>query len=134
MIKGVKIIKGQEGRAARPYLPITPGILRSMKGMWFPSKSEPLYDSLMLWAATTTAFFGFCRSGEITTPFENKYDPSVHLSLSDISTTIAKCLSMLSIKLKYSKTDQERKGVKIAIGKTGDDLCPIIVIAQLFES
>ena len=30
---------------------------------------------------------------------------------------------MLSINLKHSKTDQERKDIKIIIGKTGDDLC-----------
>ena len=61
----------------------------------------------MLWAAATTAFFGLCRSGEITTPSKKTYDPSVHLSLSDVATDNVKCPSMLSIKLKHSKTDQE---------------------------
>ena len=111
IIKGVKIRQGQEGRTARPRLPITPRILCLMKEVWFPPKSESLYDSLMSWAATTTAFFGFCRSGEITTPSE-KNDPRVHLSLSDISTDNAKCPSMLSIKLKNSKTDQGKEGDK----------------------
>ena len=133
IIKGVKVRQGQEGRVARPRLPITPRILRLMKEVWFPSKSEPLYDSLMLWAAATTAFFGFCRSGEITTPSENKYDPNVHLSLSDISTDNAQCPSMLSIKLKQSKTDQERKGVKIIIGATTNDLCPITAILNFLK-
>ena len=117
IINGVKIRQGQEGRIACPRLPITPRILRLMKEVWFRSKSELLYDSLMLWAAATTAFFGFCRSGKITTPSEKTYDPSVHLSLRDISTDNAKCPSMLSIKLKHSKTDQERKGIKIVVCK-----------------
>ena len=104
-----------------------------MKEVWFPSKSELLYDSLMLWTAATTAFFSFCRSGEITTPSEKKYDPSVQLSLSDNSTDNAKCPSMLSIKLKHSKTDQKRKGIKIVIGKTGDDLCPIMALLSYLK-
>ena len=34
-------------------------------------------------------------------------------------------LYMLSINLKHSKTDQERKGMRIIIGKVKDDLYPI---------
>ena len=133
IIKGVKITQGQKGRTIRPRLPITPRILRLMKGVWFPSKSEPSYDNLMLWAASTTAFFGFCRSGEITTSSENSYDPNVHLSYGDIATDNPKSPSMLSIKLKHSKTDQERKGVKIIIGKTEDDLCPLSAMLSFLK-
>ena len=81
IIKGVKIRQGQEGRTARPCLPITPRILHLMKEVWFPSKSEWLYDSLMLWAAATTAFFGFCRSGEITTHLPRKNMIQVYICL-----------------------------------------------------
>ena len=104
-----------------------------MKEVWFISKSESSYDNLMLWAASTTVFFGFCHSGKITTPSENNYDPSIHLSYGDIATDNPKFPSMLSIKLKYSNTNQERKGIKIVIGKTRDDLCPLSY-AELPES
>ena len=77
--------------------------------------------------------FGFCRSGEITTPSENSYDPSIHLSYGDIASDNPKCPSMLSINLKHSKTDQERKGIKIIIGKTGDDLCPISAMLNFLK-
>ena len=30
--------------------------------------------------------------------------------------------------MKQSKTDQERKGIKIIIGKTDDDLCPVAAL------
>ena len=50
----------------------------------------------MLWAASTTAFFGIRRSSEITTPSENSYDPNVHLSYGDIAPDNPKCPSMLS--------------------------------------
>ena len=44
-----------------------------------------------------------------------------------------KCPSMLSINLKHSKTVQERKGMKIIIGKTGDDLCPISAMLNFLK-
>ena len=90
-----------------------------------PHNTVPSYDNLMLWAASTTAFFGFCHSGGITTPSENSYDPNIHLSYGDIASDNPKCPSMLSINLKHSKTDQERKGMNIIIGKTGNNLCLI---------
>ena len=46
-----------------------------MKYVWL---SDP--DKLMLWAASTTAFFGFCQCGEIITGSDNKFDPYSHLS------------------------------------------------------
>lgn len=79
----------------------------------------------MLWAAATTAFFGFCRSGEVTVNSESSYDPNTHLSYSDLAADHPSDPSMVSIVLKHSKTDQARKGMKIVIGKTEDDLCPV---------
>ena len=133
ILKGVRISQGQKGRIIRPRLPITPRILRLMKRVWFPSDTNSSYDNLMLWVVSTIAFFGFCRSGEITTPSDNSYDPNIHLSYADIATDNPKCPSMLSINLKHSKIDQERKGIKIIIGKTGDDLCPISAMLNFLK-
>ena len=35
---------------------------------------------------------------------------------------------MISIIIKQSKTDQARKGMKIVIGRTNDDLCPVAAL------
>ena len=64
-----------EGQDNSPSPSDYPRILRLMKRVWFPSDTNSSYDNLMLWAASTIAFFGFCRSGEITTPSDNSYDP-----------------------------------------------------------
>ena len=48
VIKEVKISQGQKGRVTRPCFPITPRILRVMKGLWFSSEVKPSYDNLML--------------------------------------------------------------------------------------
>ena len=78
----------------------------------------------MLWAA----FFGFCRSGEVTISSEGTYDSQSHLSFSDLAVDQSTDPSMISILLKHSKTDQARKGMRIVIGKTNDDLCPVTAL------
>ena len=115
--------EARKGRNPRPRLPITPSILRKIKAVWL-SKGVSA-DRLMLWAASTTAFFGFCRSGEVTVSSGSSYDPQTHLSYSDLAVDQSSDPSMVSIVLKHSKTDQARKGMKIVVGKTGDDLCPV---------
>jgi len=70
-------------------------------------------------------FLGFCRSREVTVECESKFDPQVHLSFSDLAVDNALAPNAISINLKQSKTDQLRKGVKLVIGRTNDDLCPI---------
>ena len=65
-----------------------------MKRVWFPSETNPSYDNLMLWSASTIAFLGFCHSGEITTPSDNSCDPNIHLSYADIATYNPKCPSI----------------------------------------
>ena len=82
----------------------------------------------MLWAACLTTFFSFCRSGEITVERENLYDPSCHLSYSDLAVDNPSNPSILSMLIKKSKTDQGRKGAKVYLGRTGDSLCPIAAL------
>ena len=123
IIKGVQMEQARKGWNPRPRLPITPSILRKIKTVWL-SKGVTA-NRLMLWAAATTAFFGFCRSGEVTVNSESSYDPNTPLSYSDLAADHPSDPSMVSIVLKHSKTDKARKGMKIVIGKTEDDLCPV---------
>ena len=39
----------------------------------------------MLWAACTTAFFGFFRLGEILVPSDSLFDRNVHLTMANIA-------------------------------------------------
>jgi len=83
----------------------------------------------MLWAASTTNFFSFCRSGEITTPSENAAES--HLSFEDLRPDHPIHPRSLSLRIKHSKTDQECQGFTVAIGRTGDDLCPVTALLRL---
>ena len=50
---------------------------------------------------------------------------NVHLSFRDLAVDNAKVPSVISLHLRHSKTDPTFKGVKVYIGRTGDDLCPV---------
>jgi len=78
----------------------------------------------MLWAAALVTFFSFCRSGEVTVEDENKYDTKTCLSFEDIAVDNVDLPPVISLNIKYSKTGQGRVGVRVTLGRTGDDLCP----------
>ena len=82
----------------------------------------------MLWAACTTCFFGFLRSGEIVTPSQKEYDPGVHLSYGDVTVDNPADSHVVQVNIKASKTDPIRKGVSIFLGRTDMALCPVAAI------
>jgi len=98
-----------------------------MKMSWIGKNS---FESVMLWAASLTTFFSFCRSGEVTVEKEDKYDPATHLSFSDVAADSATSPSAISLNIKYSKTDQGRVGCQVVLGKTQDDLCPATALLE----
>ena len=123
VLRGIKIAQSKQGAHSRPRLPITPTILRQLKKVWGASAEE--HDTIMLWAASTTCFFGFLRIGEMTVPSSHTYDPTTHLAFDDLALDTPVTPSVMEIRLKASKTDPFRKGISIFIGRTNNDLCPI---------
>ena len=109
--------------ATKVRLPITPTILHQIRAQWLSRAHE--HDIIMLWAAACLCFFGFFRSGEITIPSLEAFDPGRHLSWGDIAVDNAVNPSTLQVSLKRSKCDQFGRGVQVFIGRTGDAICPI---------
>lgn len=107
-------------------LPITPTILLKMQQVWSSSASDQ--DTIMLWAASVLCFYGFFRSGEITTPTANAFNAKKHLSWGDVTIDNPQDPKVLRVTLKFSKTDQLGKGAEVFIGKTGCTLCPIAAV------
>ena len=125
VIKGIRVQAARAGKAPCPRLPITPSILHKLRPVWL---EQPTFNSIMLWAACTTTFFGFCRSEEVTVECESKFDPQIHLSFSDLAVDNALAPQVISINLKRSKSDQFMKGVKLVLGRTNDNLCPVTAL------
>ena len=131
-MKGIKRRQAQLGVKARTRLPITPSLLRRLKGVWSRAGSE--MDTKLIWAASCIGFFGFLRAGEMTVPSESDYNPTVHLNHSDIALDHKSHPSLVRITIKQSKTDPFRKGVSIFVGRTGTDICPVQGRRHILES
>ena len=59
---------------------------------------------------------------------EDRYDPTAHLSYGDLAVDNPTAPTVISIMIKKSKTDQGRKGVKVFVRKTSNDLCPVTAL------
>ena len=85
----------------------------------------------MLWAAFTTCFFGFMRSGELCIHDSTKgFDETTDLTFTDVAVDNYQNPSLIRIHLKSSKTDPFCKGTDILLGRTRDELCPVAAMLQ----
>ena len=107
----MKRSQGEASVQKRERLPITPPILKTV---WDGQANDP--DIVMLWAACCLAFFGFLRAGELTVPSDSAFDPSMHLSWGDLAVDSQDNPTVLSVRLKASKTDLFWKGITLYIG------------------
>ena len=119
-IRDLKIVRGKEGRAPRRKLPITPKILRQIRGAW--SKLHANYDQSLLWTVAVVCFFGFMRAVELLVGKTGEFDPSQHLTL---ATDSIDAPTFIQITLKVSKTNPFRRDVDTVMGTTSDELCPV---------
>ncbi len=126
ILQGVKREEASRGHSPRVRLPITPAILRKLKAVWQIQSTS--YYKIMLWVAVCLGFFGFLRAGEMTVPSDAAYDPTTHLSRSDITVDDLRYPSVVRVTIKQSKTDPFQKGIDLFIGKTEIDLCPVAAI------
>ena len=79
------------------------------------------HDKMMLWAAVTTAFFGFLRSSEYCSPQVHRYDPNTTLQFKDVTYKHPN----IHINIKTSKTDPFREGCVICLSPSNADVCPV---------
>ncbi len=128
VLSGIKHQEVRQAPRTDPRLPITIEVLRALKRVWLSVPPHP--DSIMLWAAACTGFFGFLRAGEFTVPSHNAYDADVHLSLSDVSIDCHRSPSLVQLHIKQSKTDPLRVGIHLSLGATGADVCPVQALTQ----
>ena len=125
VMKGIKKDRAQKS-PPRNRLPITIEIMEKIKQVLTLKPND--HNNIMLWAACCLAFFGFLRCGEFTVPSQTDYDPTIHLSLSDMVIDSRTSPTLIQVTIKQSKTDPFRQGCKLCLGKTGKDICPVSAI------
>ena len=126
VLKGIKRCKSDTARPAR--LPITIGILRALKTALSLSEFKNI-DKLMLWAAFTTAFFGFLRSSEFCAASQKEFSPQHTLLQSDVKVQP----DVICLNIKASKTDTFHKGVTIRLAKSGSSICPYNALTRFLH-
>lgn len=129
VLRGVKRVQSTR---VKPRLPITPKLLRELRGVWLGQTNN--WDGRMLWAAAALCFFGFLRSGEITVPSDTAFSDASHLTFKDVAVDKLMTPTMLKIHLKASKTDPFRMGVDVIVGSTGDPLCPVTAVLEFLRA
>jgi len=85
----------------RVQLPIALQLMQSIKQVL--SNEPHSYKNIMLWAACCLSSFRFLSVSEFTIPSHTEYDPSMHLSLQDISIDSKDNPSILKIKYQTIK-------------------------------
>ena len=115
----VRAIKRQ-ARKAPKRMPVT---LNKLKVIFthLAASSWSQADKCMLWAAVTTAFFGFLRSSEYCSSHTGRYDPETTLCFEDITYKH----NNIYVNIKASKTDPFREGVTICLSPSSADICPV---------
>ncbi len=118
-------IKRSHGDNIRVRLPITIHHLQLFR-MLLGITNTQSFDSLMIWAAMTLAFFGFLRLGELTC--NCKFNLNIHLTRDSIlfaPRSGTKDPEFMTVHIKESKTDPFRLGHTITVGATNSDICPV---------
>ena len=127
LLKGIRKEVSKIG-SPKQRLPITMEIMTGIKSVL--NKRPKTHYKTMMWAACCTAFFGLLRSGEFTVPSLHQYDPTTHLSLSDVSLDDRHVPQIVRLHIKQSKTDIYRNGTYIYLGRTDHNICPVQAIVS----
>ena len=122
---GVRRERAVSGANTAVRLPITASILHRIRPFCLSPPAS--YDSLLLWAAATTCYFGFFRAGELTVPSALAFNPAFHLSWGDVAISDSSPRTV-RIFLRRSKSDQFGRGVNVFLGETGDGICPVLAV------
>ena len=104
--------------------PITTSILNALLTTVHSTQRWCKHDRAMLRAALCLAFYGFLRGSEFTTPSWGTFNPAIHATPADISSST----SILHFHIKRSKTDQHAFGHTVSLGATGGKQCPVRII------
>ena len=82
-------------------------------------------NDIVFWSAITCGHFLLLRASEFTVNGNEPFDPSRHLTLSDVNSHQSPTGEHYwTVRLKQSKTDQRREGVTLYMSHTNHVVCP----------
>ena len=120
--------KRQLGTASsRRRLPVTIKILRLLKQRIALAKNLNNFNKLMIWAASSLAFFALLRVSELVAPTANS--PMCGLLKGHVQVHSSK----LIINIPASKTDPFRQGQSVLVGAISSSLCPVTALTNYLK-
>lgn len=128
LLRGIKRTCSSKKNPKR--IPITITTLKTLYQRLQQSRNFSETDKRMLWAAFTTAFFGFLRASEFTSPSAKTYHEHNTLLVQDIK--IANDIAHINIK--QSKTDPFRSGCIIKLAAVGSSVCAVSALHHHLHS
>lgn len=120
---------GMNSAPPKQKLPITLEILEKMFKVVGHHNS---FDYIMFWSALTLGYFGLLRAAEFTVT-STKFNPYIHLTVSDIHLHNEASLPYFLLNIKNSKTDKLNKGVQICIGCSGHEVCALCAAQRYLQ-
>ena len=124
VVRGIK--RSQGALPSRPRLPVSSYILHII----YSALDLNSFDNVMFWAACLLAYFGFLRSAEFTVSSSSVFNPSVHLSVSQVSVDVPLNPSCLQVFIDASKTDPFGQGCNFFIGLGLPPLCAVQAVVS----
>ena len=93
------------------------------------------HDKQLVWSAMTLGFYGLLRAAEFTVPSQTKFNPSLHLTINDVSLRLSDSgTRFMSVMIKASKTDKTCKGYLVHIGCSGKQVCAVCAMSSYLAS
>lgn len=128
VLRGIR--RCQDNNHSRsPRLPITAPLMRCLKSSLRWRSTLSRRDKLMIWAAFTSAFFGFLRVSEFTATSDRFFDKTRTLLASDLSFL----RDTVVLHLRRSKTDQYGQGRDVTLTSTDNSTCPVRAIRKFWR-
>ena len=125
--RAVRGIKHSQGALlSKPRLPVSSNILCII----YSALDLNSFDDVMFWAACLLAYFAFLRSAKFTVSSLSAFNPSLHLSMSDVSVDVLLDPSCLQVFIKAFKTDPFQKGCNVFIGLGSLPLCTVQAVVS----
>ena len=119
-----------KGSLPRIRLPITAHTLAKVQAELMTSAAP---DKVVIWAIAALAFFSFFCLGELLLESPSAFHPAKNLAWGDVAVDNHSSPTMIQFHLKTSKCNQFGTGADVAVGCTGNQLCPVTAILKYIE-
>ena len=132
VLRGIKRSQVGKGRNAQPEEANVHGVTGGPQGQLEQDAWRAGFQDAV--GSGHALLFWIPEVRRIDNPIRGGFDEGAHLEFGDISTHSLEKPSLLRVRIKASKTDQERKGCTLVVGSTGAVACPVAAVLSFMAA